>query len=335
MRIGIIGTGAMGRPIAQKLLTAGHSVVVYNRTPERAEALRSRGAEIAMSVTELCKAEVIITMLADDTAVNAVVFESGQFLPAFDSERVHLSMSTISIAMARRLTAAHAGGAGHFVSAPVFGRPEAAEGAALSVVAAGPRPTIDRLSSLFAAIAKGVFVVGEIPLHANVVKICGNALLFSAVEALAEVLAFARHQGVDADVLLDLLTGTLFTAPFYRGYGRLMIDRQFTPPGFRLRLALKDVGLFLEESRGADIATPVVTAVEEQLARGVQRGLQESDVAALAELLDGRAYRDPLVASWWSAASSGDAGLSAQCGTTKMSCTPHASLETETGPAWF
>lgn len=285
MRISVIGIGAMGGPIALNLLKAGHSVIVYNRTPDRTDALRAAGAVAATSIAEACKAGVVVTMLSDDAAMDAVVFKSGQFLPSFEPSCVHVSMSTISAEMARRLTAAHAAGGGRFLSAPVFGRPDAAQAAALFVIAAGPADTIEGVAEVFAAIAKRVIVAGEIPFHANIVKLCGNFLLLSAVESLAEVFRLADQQGLARDALLDILTGTLFTAPLYRGYGSLMVERRFSPAGFKLRLGLKDIELLLEAARTSQLLMPAANIIRDQLRQAAGLGLSEQDVASLA-LLD-------------------------------------------------
>jgi 3-hydroxyisobutyrate dehydrogenase-like beta-hydroxyacid dehydrogenase len=157
MKIGMIGIGEMGRPIAANLLKAGHSVVVYNRTLARAASLEANGALVALRVSEACQADVVLTLLADDAAVEAVVFQSKEFLPCFSENRVHVSMGTIGIGMTRKLTETHAREGGRFISAPVFGRPESAAAASLSILAAGPTDVIDRVSGVFTAISKKVF----------------------------------------------------------------------------------------------------------------------------------------------------------------------------------
>src|SRR5438477_4249184 len=113
----------MGQPMARNLLKAGHEVIAYNRTRERAEGLRSYGATVASTAAEACAGEVVFTMLADDTAVEEVVFGDGGILSALN-RGLHVSLSTISVGLAKRLAQAHSGKGQHYVSAPVFGRPE-------------------------------------------------------------------------------------------------------------------------------------------------------------------------------------------------------------------
>lgn len=292
MKIGVIGIGAMGRPIAANLLKAGHSVVVYNRTLARAADLQASGAVVTEAISEACQADVVLTMLADDVAVEAVVFQSGEFFPSFRPDRIHVSMSTISIKMVKKLTEAHAEKGGRFISAPVFGRPESAAAASLSIVAAGPADAIESVSSIFTAIAKKIFSAGKEPFQANAVKLCGNFLLLSAIEGLAESIAFTREQGIPPHLLLEILTETLFTAPFYKTYGSLMVREHYKPAGFRLQLGLKDAGLLLEEALRVGLPMPSVSTVRDQLKVAVERGLGDHDVAALALL---RGKRQELV----------------------------------------
>lgn len=272
----------MGQHIAVNLLKAGHSVVVYNRTAARAEALRPAGANVANSVGEACHAEVVMTMLSDDFAVESVVFQSKEFVSSFTPDRVHISMGTIGVELARRLTSAHAHHGGQFISAPVFGRPESAAAGSLLILAAGRTDTIDRVSPLLATIGKRLFVVGEEPFQANVLKLCGNALLLSAIEGLAETIAFARREGIQPGQLVELMTETLFTAPLYKTYGSLMVNEAFQPAGFRLQLALKDAELLLEEAFRIAVPMSSISAVKNQLRLAVQCGLGDLDVGALS-----------------------------------------------------
>jgi 3-hydroxyisobutyrate dehydrogenase-like beta-hydroxyacid dehydrogenase len=284
MRIGVIGIGAMGHPIAVNLLKAGHSIVVHNRTRARAEALRPLGAIVAKSLREACQNDLVVTMLSDDPAVEAVVFQSNDFFSSLTSDCVHISMGTIGVEMARKLTAAHARQGGQFISAPVFGRPESAASGSLLILAAGLSSAIDRGSPILAAIGKRLFIVGEEPFQANVLKLCGNALLLSAIEGLAETIAFARKQGIQPSRFLEIMTETLFTAPLYKTYGSLMVNEAFKPAGFRLQLALKDAELLLEEAFRLAVPMSSISAVKNQLRIAAQCGLGDLDVGALSLL---------------------------------------------------
>jgi len=282
MRVGVIGIGKMGEPIALNLLKSGHSVIVYNRTPARAEALRSAGATAARSLGEACDADAVLTILSDDPAVESVVFQSTDFLRSFPAGRVHISMSTIGVEMARRLTAAHAEHGGHFVSAPVFGRPQSAADGSLLILAAGPAEVIKRVSPIFTAIGKKVFIIGEEPFRANVVKLCGNFLLLSSILALAQTITFARAHDIDAGQFLGFLTETLFTAPYYKLYGSLMVKEAFKPAGYNMQLALKDAELLLQGALRAGVLMSSANNVRDELRDAVQRGLGDLDVSALS-----------------------------------------------------
>ena len=198
MKIAFIGLGNMGAPMAANLRRAGHELVVYNRTPDRAAPLAAQGARVARSPREAAAGvEVLITMLADDAAVEAVMFGQDGALEGLARGAVHVSMSTISPDLSRRLLAAHAARDQGYVAAPVFGRPEAAQAAKLWIVAAGRPDALERCRPLLDALGQGVEVVGEEPPKANVVKIGGNFLLAAAIEAMGEAFALMRKHGID------------------------------------------------------------------------------------------------------------------------------------------
>jgi 3-hydroxyisobutyrate dehydrogenase-like beta-hydroxyacid dehydrogenase len=282
MKVGVIGIGKMGKPIALNLLKSGYSVIAYNRTPAYAEALQPWGAIATASLGDVCDADAVLTMLSDDSAVESVVFHSTDFLRSFPAGRVHISMSTIGVDMARRLTSAHAEHGSHFVSAPVFGRPQTAADGSLLILAAGPAEAIKRVSPIFTAIGKRVFIIGEEPFRANVVKLCGNSLLLSSILALAQTFAFARAHDIDDSQFLGFLTETLFTAPFYKMYGSLMVNDAFEPAGYSMQLALKDADLLLQGALRAGVLMSSTITVRDKLRDAVQQGLGDLDVSALS-----------------------------------------------------
>lgn len=282
MNAGFIGLGNMGQPMARNLLKAGHSLTVYNRSRRRTEELEAAGARVADGVDDACRGDVVMTMLADDTAVEAVVFGSGGLLQALGPETVHVSMSTISVALSRRLTEAHAQAKRAYVSAPVFGRPDAAAAAKLVVVAAGPQAAIDRCRPLFDVVGQQTFVVGEDPPAANVVKLAGNFLIASAVESLAEVSALVRKSGLDAKRFLEIMTGTMFAAPVFKNYGNIIAEEKYEPAGFKVTLGLKDVRLVLAAAEAANVPMPVANVFHDHLLTAMARGQQELDWTVIA-----------------------------------------------------
>ena len=285
MKVGIIGLGNMGSSIARNLIKAGHSLSVYNRTRSRAEAFASLGASVAETPAEAAsEAEALITMLADDAAVESVIYSPGNAIGALPAGTVHISMSTISVALSRRLAEAHREKRQHYVAAPVFGRPDAAAAAKLFIVTAGPAEQIERCRPLFDAIGQKTFLVGEEAQAANVIKLGGNFLITTVIESLGEAFAFGRKFGVDPHVFLDILTNSLFTAPVYRTYGSMIASDNFEPAGFKMPLGLKDNRLLLAAAEEAAVPMPMASLVHDRFVAALAQGLGEADWAAIARI---------------------------------------------------
>ncbi|TAM79131.1 MAG: NAD(P)-dependent oxidoreductase [Acidobacteria bacterium] len=283
MEIGFIGLGNMGLPMARHLLKADHEVTVYNRTRERAESLRADGAAVADQPGDACGSDVLITMLADDRALRAVVLD-GQLIPRLAPGAIHVSMSTISVALAQELTQAHAEGGSQFISAPVFGRPEAAEAAKLFVVAAGPARAVEKCRPLFDAMGQRTFVVGEEPSKANTVKLAGNFLIVCVIESLGEAYALLRKSEVEPERFLEVMTSTLFSAPVYKTYGSLIAKEQFLPAGFKLPLGLKDVSLVLAAATDARAPMPVASLVRDHILAAIARNGEDLDWSSFSKI---------------------------------------------------
>jgi 3-hydroxyisobutyrate dehydrogenase-like beta-hydroxyacid dehydrogenase len=285
MKIGFIGLGNMGIAMARNLIKAGHTLMVYNRTRGRAEELQAEGANIATTPAQAAAgAEALVTMLANDAALRAVLFEPGNAVQSLPAGAVHISMSTISVALSRQLVEAHRGKRQHFISAPVFGRPDAAAAAKLFVVVAGPSDQLSRCQPVFDAVGQKTFVAGTDPVAANVVKLAGNFLISAVIEGLAEAIALVRKHGVDASAFLEILTSSLFSAPVYRNYGALILANKFEPPGFKLPLALKDNRLLLAAAEDAAVPMPLASLVHDRFVAALAQGLGEADWAAFARI---------------------------------------------------
>ncbi|HEX6041158.1 NAD(P)-dependent oxidoreductase [Longimicrobium sp.] len=284
MRIAFLGTGAMGLPMARNLVAAGHEVTAWNRTRARAEAVE--GATVADTPAEAARGvEAVITMLADDAAVEQAVFGDEGLLDALPAGAVHVCAATISVALSRRLAEAHAARGQGYVAAPVFGRPDAAEGRRLKIVAAGAPDVAERVRPLLDALGERTFWMGDDAPAAHVVKLCGNFLLASMVEVLGEAFALARKSGVEASALEEVLSGTLLGSPILPGYARLVASERWTPPGFPMKLGLKDVRLVLAAADAAAVPMPVAGVVHDRMLSGVARGRGELDWAAAAALV--------------------------------------------------
>ncbi|WP_407665559.1 NAD(P)-dependent oxidoreductase [Mycolicibacterium vinylchloridicum] len=284
MRIGVIGLGNMGAGIAANLIKAGHEVTVYNRSRPKVDALAAQGARPADTVADACGGDVVLTMLADDDAVAAVAFGDGGIIASAGPQTVHISSSTISVGLSKRLTEAHAAAGRAFVAAPVFGRPEAAAAAALFVVAAGPVATVNAMTPVFDAIGQRTFVVAEDPSAANLVKLSGNFLIGSVIESLGEAMALVVKGGVDRHQYLDILTSTLFSAPVYKTYGGLIADEQFEPAGFAAPLGHKDIGLVLSAAEELRVPLPIASLLRDRFLRLLAEGGEHLDWSAISGL---------------------------------------------------
>jgi 3-hydroxyisobutyrate dehydrogenase-like beta-hydroxyacid dehydrogenase len=275
----------MGAAIAGNLLRAGHQVAVFNRSPGKTAALAAAGARVAQSPADACDgAESVMTMLADDAVVEAVVFGTDGIAAVLPSGAIHIAHSTISTAMARRLAEEHAARGQGYVSAPVFGRPEAAEARKLIVVAAGPPELVDRCRPLFDAIGRQTTVVGADAWQANAVKLCGNFMLASMIEAFSEAFATLRKAGVDPHVFVEVVNSH-FGSPVYANYGRIIADEEFEPAGFELKLGLKDVRLVLDTAMECQAPMPLASLLRDHFLAALAQGQGDLDWSSVSRVL--------------------------------------------------
>jgi 3-hydroxyisobutyrate dehydrogenase-like beta-hydroxyacid dehydrogenase len=284
MKVGFIGLGRMGAGMAANLVKAGHEVTVYNRTPDKRQALVEQGAHAAAQVADACRGDAVVTMLSDDGALESVAFGDKGVIGSLNRSAIHVCMSTISVALSERLAAAHANAGQRFVAAPVFGRPEAATAAKLFIVAAGAPDAVDACSPLFGALGQKTFSVGDRPQAANLVKLSGNFLLASLIEALGEAMALVGKAGIDRRQYLDLLTSTLFTAPVYKTYGGLIAEEKFEPAGFAAPLGHKDIRLTLAAAESLRVPMPLASLLRDRFLTLLAQGGEALDWAAIGQL---------------------------------------------------
>ncbi len=285
MKIAFLGLGNMGSHMARHLLHAGHDVTVWNRTPSKADGLRAQGANVGKSTGETVKdAEAVITMLADDHAVESAVLHSGGVLDHLPRGAVHISMSTISVALSQKLAEEHCKHGQQYIAAPVFGRPEAAEAGKLFVVAAGDKSAVERCKPLLEALGQRVFVIGDKPEMANVVKLSGNFLIASVIESLGEAIALTRKYGIDPHAYVEFLTNSLFAAPVYKTYGGIIAEEKYQPAGFKLRLGLKDVRLALAAAEAVDAPLPFASVMRDHMLTAIGHGMEDMDWSSTAKL---------------------------------------------------
>src|SRR5271154_3124261 len=283
MKIAFLGLGHMGSPVAKLLLNGGHEMTVWNRTPQKARALATGGAVVAVSPADAVKtAEVVITMLNDDATVERLVFGSetgGGILKTFAPGAIHVSLSTISIRLSQRLTAEHAQSGSEFVAAPVFGRPNVAAEGKLWIALAGKDAAVSRVKPLLEEISRGITVVSEEPWRAHALKIGGNFLITAMIESLSEAMVFAEAQGIDPALFLETVNTALFRSPFYEAYGKVMLNPP-EQPGATIALGAKDMGLFREAARDVSLRTPLADHFAADLATAAEAGLRDRDWAA-------------------------------------------------------
>jgi len=284
MKVGFIGLGRMGAGMAGSLLRAGHEVTVYNRTPSKGQGLIEQGASSAAEVAQACRGDAAITMLADDDALESVVFGDRGVIVGLGKGAIHVSMSTISVALSARLAAAHANAGQRFVAAPVFGRPDAAAAAKLFIVAAGAPDALSACSPLFEALGQRTFFLGEEPQAANLVKLSGNFLIASLIEALGEAVALVGKAGIDRREYINFLTSTVFTAPVYKTYGSMIAEGKFVPAGFAAPLGHKDIRLTLAAADGLRVPMPLASLLHDRFLTLLAQHGETLDWSAIGQL---------------------------------------------------
>jgi 3-hydroxyisobutyrate dehydrogenase-like beta-hydroxyacid dehydrogenase len=279
MKIAFLGLGKMGSHMARRLLEAGHEVTVWNRTPAAAQALAAAGAVVAASAAEAAGAgDAVLTMLFDDAAHEAVLLGEGGVLDALRPGAVHVSLSTISVALSERLTAEHTRRGQPFVAAPVFGRPSVAAEGRLWIVVAGAEPAIASIRPLLEPLSRGVSVVGPEPRQAHALKLGGNFMISAMIHALGEAFVYAEGQGIPPQTFLETVNSALFQSPFYAAYGNVMLNPP-PQPGATIELGAKDLRLLREAAAARHTGLSLADNLAEVFARARQAGLENEDWA--------------------------------------------------------
>ena len=279
MRIGFLGLGKMGTPMARCLLAAGHTVTVWNRTRERAEALAHEGAHTAAIPADAVRdQEAVLTMLMDDDANIAVIFGENGVLNHLESGSVHVSLSTISVSLSHRLTDEHAQRGQFFVGAPVFGRPNVAADGRLWIAAAGSEAAIAKARPALEPLSRGITVVGPEPWQAHALKLGGNFMITSMVQTISEAFVFAKSQGIDPEVFLTTINSALFQSPFYAAYAGVLLHPP-EQPGATVNLGAKDTRLLREAAAASGIQLGLADYLTDILNTAQRAGLGEGDWA--------------------------------------------------------
>ena len=284
MKIGFIGLGNLGTPIAENILQKQKKLFVYNRTASKTQLLIEKGATAFASIKELASTcDVIFSIVSDDAALNHITKGSDGIVQNLKAGGVHISMSTILPATASQLAEIHKQYNSYYVATPVMGRPEAARARKLNFLVSGEKKAIEMIKPLLQdAGGAGVWEFGNEIAAANVAKLCSNFLIVSAIESIAEAINLAKKSGVDAAAWINMITQTLFAAPVYINYSNLLLKEMFQPAGFALRLGLKDVNLVMEQSNEVKAEMPVGKLMQQRLNECVAKGLGDYDWTAMA-----------------------------------------------------
>jgi hypothetical protein len=282
MKVGFIGTGRMGSAMVARMLAAKHEVGIYNRTPTKAKPLADAGAKILSSIADASRyGDVIYTMLADDTALEDVVFQQG-LLASLPKGGIHVCAGTHGIPVIRKIKQAHADKGHALVAAPMMGRPELVSSGTAGVFASGPADALAKCKPLFDAIARRVFEGGADPEAATAMKIANNFVLGCAMEAMGEGFALTRKYGVEMPVFYDVLTDGLFNCSAYKVYGKIMVDESYSKVGQMAALGLKDANLALEAGHLAAVPLPSGNVWRDRLIGAVAHGDGDKDWAVMA-----------------------------------------------------
>ena len=281
--MGFIGLGKMGQGMSRRVLGAGHDLIVYNRTKEKTADLAAAGAAVAASIAEACRGrDVVITMVADDTAAKDVTLGAGGVRDSLAAGALHLCMGTHSVAAIQALAKAHDAAGQKMVCAPVLGRPDVAAAGQLGIVAGGPPDAVKRCEELFQVLGRRTFEAGEKHEGAAAIKLSNNFVLGAAIEAMAEAFSLVRKYSVPPQVLFDVMTDALFAAPAYKIYGKIMVDESYDKVGFMTLQGLKDLNLAIAAADQARVPMPTANNVRDRLLGAIAHGDGEKDWAVMA-----------------------------------------------------
>lgn len=285
MKIGFIGLGNLGTPIAENLLQKGHSLCVYNRTKTKLQPLVDKGATACDTVKELAlQCDIVFTIVADDAAIKEITLGEHGLAANLKAGGIHASISTILPATAKELATVHQQYNNHYVGTPVMGRPEAARIRNLNFLISGSPEQVQIILPLLTdAGAATLWEFGTEPEAANVAKLCNNFLIVGALEAMAEGITLARKSGIDDAQWMKMVTSTFLNAPIYNIYGNIILNETYTPPGFRLQLGLKDVNLVVQQSKEVGLPMELAQLLQKRMNRCMDAGLGELDWGAITK----------------------------------------------------
>lgn len=283
-KIAFVGLGNMGLPMAQLLLNAGYSLQVFNRTKEKARQLSQQNLTVCNTPKEAAKdCKIIVTMLADDAILNDAVSGDNGFLSTLKEGTVHISMSTIAPETSQHMATVHAKTGAHYLAAPVFGRPDAAAAKKLWICVSGQTEIKQKVKHVLEAMCQGVVDFGEEAGAANAIKIIGNFMILSSLEMMGEAFTLGEKFGIERSTISQFFGDTVFNAPIYKNYGKLIAERNFENVGFKSRWALKDIRLALALADKQEMPMPLAALVHSRLLSGLANDLGDRDMTEVFE----------------------------------------------------
>jgi len=284
MKLGFIGLGHLGTPIAENLLEKKHPLHIYNRTASKAQPFADKGAVICNSIKELTTGcDIVFTLVSDDHAIRQITEGQDGLAANLKAGGIHISMSTILPATSDELHALHQQHGSHYIACPIMGRPEAARARKLNILSSGSKAIIEMIKPFLTdAGAVKVWEFGEKVSASNVAKLCSNFMIISAIESMAEGITLANKSGIDASAWMEMLTQALFTSPIYVNYGNMILKEAFAPGGFSVKLGLKDVNLVLQQAEQTGAKMPVGNLLKQQLDETIAKGHGDNDWTSIA-----------------------------------------------------
>ena len=285
MNVGFIGLGNMGAPMAMNILKSGCRLTVHNRTPDKARPLVEAGATLASSPQDIGDVEILVTVVSDGPAEEAMIFGSG-LIDQLPKNCVHMSSTTVGIDIAHKLATEHGKRGRIYIGAPVPGRAvDMASAGKLFVIAAGAAEGVARCAPLFAVVGQRTFEFGPDPVRAAAVKLAINFITIATIETMGEAFALAGQYGVASSSFYEFMTNTLYSAPPYKAYGKLIERHSFTPANFAVPLGLKDIKLALDAAERVNLAMPVASIARDHLVEAIAQGYRDEDMAVIARVI--------------------------------------------------
>ena len=288
MKIGFIGLGHLGTPIAENILQSGHQLFVYNRTASKTKPLTDKGATASPDIKSLAKeCAVILSIVSDDKALHSICEGSEGLIDNMLPGALHISMSTIAPQTASALAVKHKQKGSNYLASPVFGRPEAAQARKLNFVLSGDEKLRKQAEPILKdAGAAGVWDFGDLITAANTIKLCGNFAIAAAMEAIGETAALANRSGIDAKKMWAFFGQTVFNTPVYQNYSNIIVNKQFESGAFSMQLGLKDINLVLQQAATVHQKMPLANLLQQHMQQGIEKKNPQSDWSAVAEAVE-------------------------------------------------